>query len=86
MFDLSLDLFGQHVRVQFERLRPMCDHSTNFCSLHICSWMCCMLWVIIARSYAYGVVVHAKGNVVKWNPMSYFSIHLKSGSKNMMNR
>ena len=63
----------------------MCDHSANFCSLCICGWMCCTLSVIIARSFAYAIVMHTKWDLLKWYFMSSFFIHLKSDFKNMMN-
>ena len=72
--------------VHFERLRFMCDHFANFCSLKICGWMCCMLSEIIARLYAYVVVVHVAVDVVKWYPMLSFSSHLNSGYKNIINK
>jgi hypothetical protein len=48
--------------------------------------MCCMLSVLIARLSTYVMVVHVKGNVLKSYHMSFFFVHLKNGSKNMMNR
>ena len=52
---LSLDLLGQPVMAHFERLRSMWDHSAYLCSLFICSWIFCILSVIIVRSSAYAV-------------------------------
>ena len=43
VFGLSLDLLGQSVMAHSERLRSICDHSTNFCNLCICGCICCML-------------------------------------------
>ena len=88
VFSLSLDLLGQPViaHICFDRYRSMYDHSANFCSLFICGCMCCMLSIIIARSSLHVVVVHVKGDVLKWYPMLSYSSHFRSGSKNMINR
>lgn len=87
MFGLSLDLFRQHVMAHSERLRSICDHSTNFCSLRICGWMC---HIYVIGNYCKAVQIcnvgACGGGYVKWHPMSSFSIHLKSGSKIVMNR
>ena len=85
VFGLSLDLLGQLAMTRFERLSSMCDHSTNFCSLSICGWMCRMLSVSIARSFPYIVVVHVVGEVLKRHPMLSCSNHLSSSSRNIMN-
>ena len=45
-----------------------------------------MLSVMIARLSTYAIVVHMEGDVLKWYPMLSSSSHLKSGSKNMINR
>lgn len=42
--------------------------------------------MMIARSLAFAVVLHVARDVLKWYPMSYFFSHLRSGSKNMINR
>ena len=86
VFGLSLDLLGQPMMAHFKRFRSLCDHYANFCILSICGWICCMLSVMIVRLSAYVVVVHMEGDVSKWYPMLSFSSHLKSGSKNMINR
>ena len=65
MLGLNFDLLGYPVMTHFERLRSMCDHSANFYSLIIWSWMCCMLLDIMARSSAYAVVVHVDVDVLK---------------------
>ena len=52
MLGLSLDLLGQPVMAHLDRLRSICDHSVNFCSLIIWGWICFMLSVRIARSSA----------------------------------
>lgn len=56
-----------------------------FCSLSICGWVCCILLEIIARSFAYIVVVHVEVDMLKWYPMLFFSSHLKSDFRNMIN-
>ena len=65
MVGFSLELFGQLVVAEFERLRSICDHFANLWSLVICGWICCMLFVIIAKSSAYVVVVHVADDVLK---------------------
>ena len=52
----------QHVMTHFERVRSMYDHLVNSCSLYIGGWM---LSIIIPRSWAYAVMVHAKRGVLK---------------------
>ena len=74
---MSLDLLGHPVMAHLDRLRSMCDHCANFCSLLIWGWICCILSVIMARSSAYAVVVHVERDVLKWYPRSSFSSHLK---------
>lgn len=86
MFGSSLDLFGQPVITHFKRLKSTCDHFTYFYSLCIYGWMCCTLSIVVTRLFAYAIVVHAEGGVLKSYPGSSFSIHLKSGSENMINR
>lgn len=64
----------------------MYDCCANFYNLHICGSICCMLSVIIVRSSTYVVVVYVEEHVLKWYSMLSFSNHLKSCSKNLMNR
>ena len=45
-----------------------------------------MLSVMIVRFSAYAMVVHVEGDVLKWYLMLSSSSHLKSGSKNIINR
>ena len=45
-----------------------------------------MLSVMIARSSAYAIVVQVDMDVLKWYPRLSFSSHLRSGSKNIINR
>ena len=86
MLGLSFNLLGHPVIAHFERFRSMYDHSANFCSLNICDWMYCMLSDIIVRPFAYAVVVHVEGDVLKWYPMSSFSSNLNSNSRNIIKK
>jgi hypothetical protein len=61
---LSLNLLEQLVMTHFERLRSMCEHFTYLCSLVICDMMCCILSVIIVRSFVYVVVVYVEDDVL----------------------
>lgn len=66
MVGLSLALFGVSVIAHFLRFRSMCVHSTDFWSLLIWGWRWFMLFVKMARSSAYVVVVHVFLEVLKW--------------------
>lgn len=59
---------------------------THFCSLSIYGWIWLMLSKIIARLFAYAVVVHVEVNMLKWFSMSYFSNHHSNGYRNMINK
>ena len=49
VFGLDLDLLGHHVMAHLDKLRSICDHSTNYWSLTIWGWRCGMLSLVIAR-------------------------------------
>ena len=43
----------------------MWDHFMYLYNLFICVWRFCILFMIIAKSSAYAIVVHVKGDVLK---------------------
>ena len=65
MLGFSLDLLGHLVMIHFERLRSMCDHFANLWNLVTCGWMCFILSMIIARSFAYIVMVYVAEDILK---------------------
>lgn len=83
---LSSELLGHPVMTHFERLRSIFYHSTNLWSLVICSWMFCILFVIIARSSTYAIVMHVEEDVLKWYPMLSFSSYFRRESRKTINR